>query len=346
MGQYTNQKNESKRGVAALYPYGDHDKKSLNLLILEILKEFTDKDHRLKQEEILQKLETHYGMKCDRRSIKSNILALQKLGYDIPLKYGYCLLNRDLEASELRQVIDCVLCSTELSRSQTMRLVKRLIALGNRYFKPKVGCIYGLPEEPSIDKSQIAENLDVLNEAIEIHSQVEFVYNQYETDFQLHPVGEAIVVNPYQIIAANGRYYLLGNDNSGDDASYYRVDQMTEVSLLRLPAKMRTLVPALSKEFRMPKHRVEQAFMDIGERMKVRLRIRPKMMDVLIDSFGKSFEVEEEEKGTILVNVVCAEESMFRWAMLHGGEAEIVEPESIRERVRDTVSRMTEAYKE
>ena len=53
-----------------------------------------------------------------------------------------------------------------------------------------------------------------------------------------------------------------------------------------------------------------------------------------------------EDGGTILVKISCAEEAMYRWAMLHGGEAEIVEPESLRERVKETVSQMVETFRE
>lgn len=45
-----------------MYPEGDYDKKSLNMLILEILQKYTDADHRLKQEEIIRLLQKHYNV--------------------------------------------------------------------------------------------------------------------------------------------------------------------------------------------------------------------------------------------------------------------------------------------
>lgn len=331
-----------------MYPEGDYDKKSLNMLILEILQKYTDADHRLKQEEIIRLLQKHYNVKCDRRSIQSNIESLQNLGYKIAKKSGYWLQSRkwDMDSTDLRQIIDSVLCSTELSRELVVRLLPKLIELGNLYFKPEVECIYNLPEEPSIDKKRIRENLDVLNDAIKNHNQVGFTYNEYGTDFRLHPVEEALVVNPFQIIAANGRYYLLGNEDSEGDAKYYRVDQISKIALLDVKVKDQIDVPAISKGFRMPKHRAEHFCMDIGDQVEVVLRTRAEMMGVLMDSFGKDFPIEKEDGGTILVKISCAEEAMYRWAMLHGGEAEIVEPESLRERVRKTVAQMMETYRE
>lgn len=40
-----------------MYPYGLQDKKALNMLILEILEQYTDSDHPLTQMEIVDLLE-------------------------------------------------------------------------------------------------------------------------------------------------------------------------------------------------------------------------------------------------------------------------------------------------
>ena len=39
-----------------MYPYGVQDKKSLNMLILEILEQYSDSEHRLTQMEIVELL--------------------------------------------------------------------------------------------------------------------------------------------------------------------------------------------------------------------------------------------------------------------------------------------------
>ena len=45
-------------------------KKLLIINILDILKKYTDEDHRLSQKEIAEILETEYDMKADRKAIK------------------------------------------------------------------------------------------------------------------------------------------------------------------------------------------------------------------------------------------------------------------------------------
>ena len=91
--------------------YATANKKMLNMLILDILKEYSDGEHRLSQQEIIRILNREYGMACDRRSVKNNVEYLKELGYDISMEKGYYLAEREFEDSELRLLIDAVLFS-------------------------------------------------------------------------------------------------------------------------------------------------------------------------------------------------------------------------------------------
>ena len=65
--------------------YATGNKKMLNMLILEILRVYSDEHHSLTQQEIIRLLDKNYGMECDRRSVKNNVLFLKELGYDISI---------------------------------------------------------------------------------------------------------------------------------------------------------------------------------------------------------------------------------------------------------------------
>lgn len=102
------------------------NKKMLNLLILKVLQEHSDGDHRLTQGEIIRLLHLQYGITCDRRSVRSNIQSLQDMGYDIATHGGCWLVERDFDDAELRILIDSVLFSRTLSTAQARRLVEKL----------------------------------------------------------------------------------------------------------------------------------------------------------------------------------------------------------------------------
>ncbi|MBP5463971.1 MAG: hypothetical protein J6Y13_02200, partial [Treponema sp.] len=73
-------KRRTNQGGAAMKTYAGSNKKMLNMLILEILRDYTDAEHHLTQQEIIDLLRLNYGMECDRRSIRNNIRSLKDMG--------------------------------------------------------------------------------------------------------------------------------------------------------------------------------------------------------------------------------------------------------------------------
>lgn len=178
--------------------YATANKKMLNMLVLEILKEYSDEDHHLTQQDIIRLLKKNYDMVCDRRSVKNNILCLKEFGYDISMQDGYYLADREFEDAELRMLIDSVLFSKTISHSQAKRLITKLKGFGNRYFSAKVSHVSNLPELQHSDNKQVMITLDVLNDAIGKKRKVRFLYNEYGTDFKLHLRRDRpYIVNPY-----------------------------------------------------------------------------------------------------------------------------------------------------
>lgn len=168
--------------------YATANKKMLNMLILDILEEYSDADHRLTQQEIIRLLKANYDMECDRRSVKNNVEYLNDLlGDVIDMEDGYYLAEREFEDAELRMLIDSVLFSKNLTQKQARSLIDKLRAKGNKYFPAKVSHIRNLPEMQHSDNKQLMYALDTVNDAIAGKKKISFIYNTYGTDFKLHP---------------------------------------------------------------------------------------------------------------------------------------------------------------
>lgn len=58
-------------------------KKLLIINILDILKKYSDEEHRLSQKDIANILERDYGMSADRKAIRRNLIGLMECGYNI-----------------------------------------------------------------------------------------------------------------------------------------------------------------------------------------------------------------------------------------------------------------------
>lgn len=325
--------------------YARDNKKMLNMLILEILKEYTDADHRLTQQEIIDLLKLNYGAECDRRSIRNNIRSLQDMGYEIAMERGCYLAERDFEDAELRMLIDSVLFSKNLSGAQAKRLIEKLKGFGNRYFHAKVAHVSNLPELFHSDNKQVMVALDTLNDAIEEKKKVSFIYNCYGTDFKLHPRrDEPYIVNPYHMVANNGRYYLIGNYDKYDDLSHYRIDRITSVTMLSEQVKPKKDVREFAGGWSLPKHMAEHIYMYSSDSVTVKFIADTDLMDELIDWFGRDFHIKKESENKMLVTLRCNERAMKYWALQYGGHIEIKEPQSLRETVKAIVLDMAKKY--
>ena len=326
--------------------YATGNKKMLNMLILEILREYSDQEHRLTQQEIIRLLKSNYDMDCDRRSVKNNILCLKELGYEISMEDGYYLLEREFDDAELRMLIDSVLFSKNLTQKQAKALIEKLKGMGNRYFSAKVNHVSNLPELHHGDNKQLMYVLDTINEAISQHKKISFVYNIYSSDFKLHPKREEkYVVNPYQMVANNGFYYLIGNYDKYDDISHYRLDRMTCVEMLPDKVKPQNQVVGLEHGLNLPKHMAEHIYMFSGESVAIIMLVEENIISELVDWFGKDFYVIEKRRNNqVLVRLECNEQAFFYWALQYGPYVEVLEPVTLRSKIAEAVCEMNEKY--
>lgn len=327
--------------------YATGNKKMLNMLILEILKTYSDEEHRLTQQKILRLLSQDYGMECDRRSVKNNVESLKEMGYDINMENGYYLADREFEDAELRMLIDSVLFSKNLSGTMAKRLIKKLESFGNKYFQAKVSHVAATSSLIRTENKQILYTVNAINDAIDQKKKIRFRYKRYGIDKKMYDRGKDFIMNPYQMVAANGRYYLLGNIDKYDNVTFYRIDKMSDVEILEDKVKPMRQVKGLEMGLDLPKHMAEHVYMFHGESVRVTLKCGEGMMDNLIDWFGKDIGVykQDEDSDEITVRVTCNYDAMFYWALQYGPYVEVVEPKSLREDLSKAIEDMAQKYR-
>ena len=331
--------------------YATGNKKMLNMLILEILRNYTDEDHSLTQQEIIKLLELNYGMECDRRSVKNNVLSLKELGeecgFEISMEKGYRLISREFDDAELRILIDSVLFSKSISTRQAKDLIKKIRNLASKYFNAKVSHVCNLPELNRTINKQAMYSMDVINDAIAEKRKINFIYNDIGTDFKLHPRREEpYVVNPYQIVANNGRFYLICNYDKYDNVAHFRIDRMTDVHELEEKIKPMKEVPELDGRLNLPKHMAEHIYMFSGPSSAIKLATTADMMSELVDWFGTDFKIMEQDGDRIVVRLNCNEKAMRFWALQYGPYVEVLGPESLREQIKTDIAAMSKKYKD
>ena len=325
--------------------YATGNKKMLNMLILEILRKYTDEEHSLTQQEIIRLLDINYGMECDRRSVKNNVLSLKELGYDISMEKGYRLLSREFDDSELRILIDSVLFSKSISTKQAKGLIEKIRSLASNYFNVKVSHVRNLPELNRTINKQAMYSLDAINDAIADKKKISFIYNQIGTDFKLHPKREEpYIVNPYQIVANNGKFYLISNYDKYDNVAHFRIDKMTDVRVLDEKVKPMSKVPELENGLNLPKHMAEHFYMFSGASVSAKIKTTEDMMSELVDWFGTDFRIVENDDDFVYIRVTCNQDALRYWALQYGPYVEILEPQGLRDMLVDDIAKMQEKY--
>ena len=343
--------------------YGKQPKKMLIMNILDILKRYTDEDHRLTQKEIMDILEREYDMKVERKAVKRNLLNLIDYGYHVEysesvrinkkgeeeIVYTDWYLERDFSDAELRLLIDSLLFSRHIPYSQCKTLIEKLENLSNRYFKSRVKHIQTLPDN-ELPNRQLFYTIEILDQAITKGRQVSFCYNEYHSDKKLHPRIDnegntrTYIVNPYQMAAVNGRYYLICNYDKYDDVSNYRVDRITDIKLLETPLKPMKKVKGLEHGLNLPKHMAEHVYMFTGESVPVTFRAKKYLLTDLFDWFGKEMRFTDETEDEVTVGVTVNLDPMRKWALQYALHVKVLKPERLVDMLKEDVKRAAEQY--
>ena len=310
----------------------ESQQKKLNIIYtLRILEEYTDEQHKLSQSEIIDILKEKYGIECERKAIGRNIAALRESGYDIETgRGGTYMASRSFEASELRLLIDSVLCNRYISNRHSRDLILKLSSLGGRYFEHYTNNIQTLGNWSKSRNQSFLLAIEQMDEAITKGCQVRFNYNRYGTDKQLHPTSRRkSLVNPYYLLMHNQRYYLVGNVDKYDNLAFYRIDKMTEIEIMSTPIKPITVLPEYKDGLDIASLSTSLPYMFSDSPIEMKIKCPEFMIDDVIDWFGADVEVSDH--GEYFVFKVCASPTAMQyWLMQYATNAEVIEPYYMR----------------
>lgn len=345
--------------------YTIQPKKLLIINILDILKKYTDVNHRLSQRNILELLQKDYGMKADRKAIKRNLMDLVDFGYSISYSesiridkngnkqiiYTDWYIEHDFDDGELRLLIDSLLFSKHIPYNHCHELIKKLEGLSNIYFHAKVKHICTMSQNMPYNK-QLFYTIGILDEAISKGKKVVFEYCSYNTNKKLYPrkredgTVREYIVSPYQLVVKNSRYYLICNYDKYDNLSNYRVDRICNIRLTDNPIKPVKKLKGYKDGFRLSEHMAEHIYMFSGNSIHVKFRANSYITNDIIDYFGMDAEFSEINDENMIVSVKINEEDMFKWAVQYGEHAVVLEPKSLRDRIYNALKQAVKIYEE
>ena len=325
---------------------GFEPKKLAILRIWQILRQHSDYDHPLKQEEIIDYLDKEYGIQMERKAIGKNIADLRDAGIDIgSRRAGSYIDSREFEDSELKLLIDGVLQSKHITAHHSKELIEKLCGLSNKYFRSHVKNVYSVNDWSKTENQALFYNIDVIDEAIATGKQVQYDYNKYGVDAKLHK-SSFQRVSPYQLILHNQRYYLMGYSEYWGNMTFHRLDRISNMRLYDKPAIPITSVNGYENgiDFKQIASTMPYMYTDMPERIE--FIAEEWIVDQIVDWFGKDIRMSKlpDDDKKVKVELVASPNAMEHWALQYLNYVEVTKPERLRLKIKISLENAIKKY--
>lgn len=315
------------------------------LALLHILQQHTDDTHIISVPEILAKLDAE-GFVAERKSIYSDIEALQGYGYDIQLQKGrgggYRLANRRFQLAEVKLLIDLVQASRFITPKKSAEMIKKLTELVSVHQAPALRRQVYASSRIKRENEGIYQSVDTLYRAISENRQVKFVYQSWtlKKSMQARRDGKKYTVSPWAMLWEDENYYLVAyEENRG--MRHYRVDKMTDIEL--------TICDRQGGEFYSPEEMRGYAKpmfgMYAGEVQNITFCCDESVIGAMLDRFGTEVMIVPNPSAktfTLHANVAVSP-PFFGWVCGFGGRVRILAPEGVKRQFADTLTALVAA---
>ena len=325
---------------------GSFEPKKLALIrIWQILKENSDYDHPMTQEDIATKLENEYGIVIERKAISRNISLLKESGVEIESRRaGSYLDRRDFEDSELHMLIDGVLSSKHITARHSKDLIDRICSLSNKYFRSSVKHIHSVNDWSKTDNQALFYNIELIDAAIEEGKQIHYDYNKYGIDKKLNKTSQQYV-SPYLMILHNQRYYLMAYSEYWHNMVFHRLDRITNMTIIDRKATPIKNVPGYENGINYKELSSTMPYMYSDQPEHIDFIADEGIIDQIVDWFGNDVRImKSNDEGKVRVSVKASPTAMEFWAMQYINHVEILSPEPLRIRMREVLNNGLKKY--
>ena len=297
--------------------------------ILDYLQRNSNADHPVRASELIEALQKHHNIQCERKSVYSDIAALQDYGVDIvsiPGKNGgYYIASRNFELPELKLLIDAVQSSRYLTEKKSRELIEKLCNQCNEHDARLMRRDVFVSGRVKSMNETIYYNVDAIQEAIGQNRQIRFRYFDWDLNRKRKYREKEYLASPYGLCQDNDNCYLLAFSQRHGITSY-RVDRMAEIQLLEDP---RVPCPELTGK-NLTEHANRLFQMYSGEATNVKLRFHKSLVNVVIDRFGRDTMLIPDGEEHFIFTVNVAVSPMFlSWVIGFGTKAKILYPQSV-----------------
>ena len=317
------------------------------LYIMNYLLQNTDEDHPVTVNQIISYLDSQ-GISAERKSIYSDIEALQYFGLDIVQSgsgrsCGYYIAHRTFELPELKLLVDSVQSSKFITHKKTAALIKKIETLASIHEAQLLNRQVFVKNRIKTMNESIYYNVDEIHNGISKNKKIRFLYFEYnvQKERQYRRNGAYYVVSPFALTWDDENYYMVAYDSDAAMIKHYRVDKMEKISILEEDRDGLEAYQALD----MAIYARKTFGMFTGKEEHVVLRFENHLVGAVLDRLGRDVFIVPDgpDHFTVRPDVIVSPQ-FFAWVTGFGTSAQVIGPGHVVEAMKDHICAVAGQY--
>lgn len=324
-----------------------YEKNGNIIYILNVLKKYSDEEHKLSATEIQRKVKGMYNVDIDPRTIRRNInLLKEKLEYDISTreenKKGYYISKNpdtDFEAGEIRAIIDTFSYANYIVPSVAKNIIEKCKNMQNIYENQRLKNYQIYAKDSKTENMEVIKNIEDIADSIQNLSKIEFEYWKYTMSEKLQKtIVSRPKVTPYAIVYNKQEFYLIGIKEGQEKFYYYRLDRIKNIKKLD---EKRTIKKTTREIKDFAESTVE---MFGGKKEKIEAICSNVLLNAVFDQFGKNITIIKKDEENFKLILDTSELGFKMWAMRNIDCVEVLTPVSLRNEIKSIIENARERY--
>ena len=315
--------------------------------VMNYLLENTDEEHTVSVNQIIAHLEAQ-GISAERKSIYSDIEALQVLGVDIERVdsgnyVGYYVASRTFELPELKLLVDSVQSSKFITHKKTASLIKKIEKLASIHEAQLLNRQVFVKNRIKTMNESIYYNVDEIHNGISKNKRIQFLYFEetVSSERNYRHGGAYYVVSPFALTWDDENYYMVAYDSDAQMMKHYRVDKMEKISVTDETRDGLEAYNALD----MAVYAKKTFGMFTGHEVNVAMRFDNHLVGAVRDRLGRDVFIVADgpDHFTVRADVVVSPQ-FFAWVCGFGAQAVITGPNEVVEQMKKHVDAIAAQY--
>ena len=230
------------------------------------------------------------------------------------------------------------------SVKDSTKLIEKLCKLTSKHFRSHVKNIHTVKDWIKADNTAMFINIDVIDIAINSGKQVQYDYNKYGTDKELHK-SSFQRVTPYQLILHNQRYYLMGYSDYWGNMVFHRLDRISNISIYDQPAHPIRSIPGYESGIDYKRLSTTMPYLYSDKPERIEFIADAWVIDQVIDWFGKDLAIRKTaDPEKIIIGLWASPYAMSLWALQYLNYVEVISPAHLREKIKDSLTKGLAKY--